>query len=141
KAAFAIALGVAIVLGGFAATASSAAPTVIIGTKNFGEEYVLGQLYKQALEAKGFKVSYKENIGSTEIIQSALTSGKINFYPEYTGIIISVVFHKTVSPPSAAATFALAKKLEESKGFTLFAQTPFQDRDVLGVLTTTAKAS
>jgi osmoprotectant transport system substrate-binding protein len=139
KASFAVAFGVAIVLGGFAASASSAGPTVVIGTKNFGEEYVLGQLYKQALEAKGFKVSYKENIGSTEIIQSALTSGKINFYPEYTGIIISVVFHKNVSPPSAAATFALAKKLEESKGFTLLAQTPFQDRDVLGVLTATAK--
>ena len=67
----------------------------MIGTKNFPEEYILGQLYKQALEAKGFNVSYKENIGSTEIIQTALTSGKINFYPEYTGVIVQVVFHQT----------------------------------------------
>ena len=43
-------------------------PTIVIGTKNFAEEYILGQLYKQALEAKGFTVSYKENIGSTELI-------------------------------------------------------------------------
>ena len=69
----------------------------MIGTKNFPEEYILGELYKQALEAKGFKVSYKENIGSTEMIQTALTSGKINFYPEYTGVIVQVVFHKTLS--------------------------------------------
>ena len=89
KAAFCISFGVAIVLGGLAAGALSAAaaaqPTVKLGTKNFTEEYVLGQLYKQALEAKGFKVAYHENIGSTEIIDKALTSGKINVYPEYTG--------------------------------------------------------
>ena len=81
KAAFAISLGVAILIGLFAAAfarpAQSATPTIVLGTKNFGEEYILGQLYKQALEAKGFKVSYKENIGSTELIQTSLTSGKI----------------------------------------------------------------
>ena len=100
KAAFAISLGVAIVIGssaGAALASPAASPTIVIGTKNFGEEFILGQLYKQALEAKGFKVSYKENIGSTEIVQTALTSGKINFYPEYTGVIVQVVFHKTFS--------------------------------------------
>ena len=69
---------------------------MIIGTKNFGEEYILGQLYKQALQAKGFTVKYKENIGSTEIMTSALQSGKINFYPEYTGVIVQVVFQREV---------------------------------------------
>ena len=52
KAAFAIAFGVAIILGGAAsATAGSTAPQatpIIVGTKNFGEAFVLGQLYKQA---------------------------------------------------------------------------------------------
>ena len=74
KAAFAISLGVAIVIGLFAAAFTrpaselEAGPTVILGTKNFGEEFILGQLYKQALQAKGFTVKYKENIGSTELI-------------------------------------------------------------------------
>ena len=54
-------------LAGTARPATHAAPTIVIGTKNFPEEYILGELYKQALEAKGFNVSYKENIGSTEI--------------------------------------------------------------------------
>ncbi len=74
KAAFAISLGVAIVIGVYAAAftrpahaTTKTSPTIIIGTKNFGEEYILGQLYKQALEAKGFTVSYKENIGATEL--------------------------------------------------------------------------
>ena len=63
---------------------------------------MLGQLYKQALEAKGLDVSYKENIGSTELIQKALTSGKITIYPEYIGIAYTVTFKKKTFPASAA---------------------------------------
>ena len=141
RAAFVISLGVAIVLGGVAGTARSATrsgPTIVIGTKNFPEEFILGELYKQALEAKGFTVSYKENIGSTEIIQTALTSGKINFYPEYTGVIVQDVFHHTFSPKTAAATYQQAKKLESGKGYTLLSPTPFYDTDVLAVTNATA---
>jgi osmoprotectant transport system substrate-binding protein len=143
KAAFAISLGVAIVIGLFAAVlarpAHSAGTTVIIGTKNFPEEFILGQLYKQALEAKGFTVSYKENIGSTELIQTALTSGKINMYPEYTGVIVQVVFHRAKSGKTAQATYLLAKKLEAAKGFTVLKPTPFFDTDVVAVTNATAK--
>jgi osmoprotectant transport system substrate-binding protein len=142
KAAFAVSLGVAIVIGllaGTARPATSASPTIVIGTKNFPEEFVLGELYKQALEAKGFTVSYKENIGSTELIQTSLTSGKINFYPEYTGVIVQVVFHRPFSGSSAAATTALARKLEAAKGYAVLAPTPFFDTDVLAVTNATAK--
>jgi osmoprotectant transport system substrate-binding protein len=144
KAAFAISLGVAIIIGTFAAAARpatatrSAAPTIVIGTKNFPEEFILGQLYKQALEKAGFTVSYKENIGSTEIIQTALTSGKINFYPEYTGVIVQVVFHRQLSAKTARATYLLAKKLEAAKGFTLLNPTPFFDTDAVAVTNATA---
>jgi len=138
KAAFAVALGVALLLGVAARGAQSAGPTISLGTKDFSEEFLLGQLYKQGIEAKGYKVSYHENVGSTEIIDAALTSGKVNIYPEYTGTILSVVFHKTTVPKTATATYAQAKKLEQQRGFTLFAATPFYDRDAMGVLTTTA---
>jgi osmoprotectant transport system substrate-binding protein len=143
KAAFAISLGVAIVIGLFAAVfarpAQSAGTTVIVGTKNFPEEFILGQLYKQALEAKGFTVSYKENIGSTELIQTSLTSGKINFYPEYTGVIVQDVFHHASSGKTALATWQLAKKLEAAKGYTVLNATPFFDTDVVAVTNATAK--
>jgi len=142
KAAFAISLGVAIVLGLFAGTARPAAkagPTIVIGTKNFPEEYILGELYKQALVAKGFSVTNKGSLGSTELIQTALTSGKINFYPEYTGVIVQVVFHHSSSPSSAAATTKLARKLEAGKGFTVLNATPFYDTDVVAVTNATAK--
>ena len=143
KAAFAIALGVAIVLGGAAAAPAALdqqqATPIIIGTKDFPEQYVLGQLYKQALEAKGFKVQYKENIGSTELIDKSLRSGKVTFYPEYTGIMLSVTFGKKTLPKTAIGTYSLAKQLYEKRGQTLLKQTPFQDRDGIGVLRTTAR--
>ena len=120
------------------ATAGAATPTVTIGTKNFTEQYVLGQLYKQALEAAGFDVQYKENIASTELIDTSLKSGKITMYPEYTGIMLSVTFKKKALPKSAGATYALAKKLYGKRGQTLLAQTPFQDVDVIAVTRATA---
>lgn len=144
KAAFAISLGVAILVGGAAAatagdTKTQATP-IVVGAKNFPEQYLLGQLYKQGLEAKGFKVAgYKENIGSTELIGTALRSGQITIYPEYVGIIVSVTFGRKTTPKTDAATYALAKRLYGAKGFTLGRQTPFQDIDVLAVTNKTAK--
>ena len=141
KAAFTIALGVALILGGAAAApaAESQSTPIIVGAKNFPEQYVLGQLYKQALEAKGFDVQYKENIGSTELIDSALRSGKVTVYPEYVGISLSVVFKRKTLPKTDAGTYALAKRLYAKRGQTLLRQTPFQDRDVIAVTRTTAK--
>jgi osmoprotectant transport system substrate-binding protein len=142
KAAFAISFGVAIVLGLFAGSARpapSAGPTIVMATKNFPEEYILGALYQQALKAKGFNVTNKGSLGSTELVQTALTSGKINFYPEYTGVIVQDVFHHNLSASSAAATTKLARKLEAGKGFSVLNATPFYDTDVIAVTNATAK--
>jgi len=141
KAAFAISLAVAIVLGGTAGPAASrphGQPAIVLGTKNFAEEYILGQLYKQALEKKGFTVKYKENIGSTELIDKSLTSGKINMYPEYTGVIVQVVFGHALSAKTASGTYKLAKQLQAKRGFTLLNPTPFADTDAIAVLRSTA---
>jgi osmoprotectant transport system substrate-binding protein len=139
KAAFALALAIPIVLGGTANAKTVATPTITVGTKNFTEAFVLGQLYKQALEAKGFKVAYKENIGSSELLDTALTSGKVNFAPEYTGILALNLARVKPAPKTAAATYAAAKRFEEKRGFTLLKQTPFFDADSFTVLTSTAK--
>ncbi len=141
KAAFTIAFGVALVLGGAAAApaAENQATPIIVGAKNFPEQYVLGQLYKQALEAKGFEVQYKENIGSTELIDSALRSGKVTIYPEYVGIALSVTFKRKTLPKTDGGTYALANRLYARRGQTLLRQTPFQDRDVIAVTRATAR--
>jgi osmoprotectant transport system substrate-binding protein len=113
---------------------AAAAPTIILGTKDFTEEFVLGQLYKQALEAKGVKVVYKENIGSTEVIQTALRSGKINAYPEYVGEIVQTAYHRTTKlPKTALGWWKLAKSLLSKDGYDLSAATPFYDVDAIAV--------
>jgi osmoprotectant transport system substrate-binding protein len=140
-AALTISILAALLLGGTAQAAKqkpAALPTVTIGTKNFTEQYVLGQLYKQALESKGYKVVFKEDIGNSELIDTALQSGKINFYPEYTGVIVADLAKKP-APKTAAAAYAAAKKFEESRGNTVLAKTPFFDSDSFGMLTSTAK--
>src|SRR5438552_5000131 len=141
KAAFAISLGVAIVLGGTAAVASAtpqAKPTIIVGNKNFTEEFILGQLYGQALKAKGYTVKYAGSLGSSELADTAIKTGKINLLPEYTGVIV-LDLAKQKSPKTAAATFAAAKKFEETRGLTLLNATPFYDSDTVSVLKSTAQ--
>ncbi len=107
--------------------------TVTIGSKNFTEAIILGELYRQALEAKGYTVELKSSIGSTEIIDRALTSGEIDMYPEYTGTMLTVVFGNDEAQESAEGTYDAAKELYEEKGFTLFDMTPFSDSDALAV--------
>jgi osmoprotectant transport system substrate-binding protein len=106
-------------------------PAVTLGTKDFTEEFVLGELYKQALEAKGYKVNLKKNIGSTEIIDKALTSGKIDGYPEYLGVSVAVVAKKDIIPKSDQQTYDLAKSFYEGRGQTISQQTPFFDVDAI----------
>jgi osmoprotectant transport system substrate-binding protein len=62
-----------------------------IGSKNFAEQIILGELYGQALEARGVKVERKLNMGGTLVAHQALLSNEIDMYPEYTGTALSVV--------------------------------------------------
>lgn len=131
--------------GGASTSASEASkpgagkPTVVIGDKNFEEENILGALYAQALEAKGFKVDLKPNIGSTEIIYKALTAGKIDMYPEYTGVLLSAIAGQTKNPASAKAAYEEAKAYVEKEGLTMLSYTPFADADALATLPSYAK--
>src|SRR5882762_3708542 len=109
-------------------------PAVSIGDKNFPEENILGSLYAKALEAKGFTVKLKDNVGSSELIYKALQSGQIDMYPEYTGVFLSAVAQQTKLPTSAADAYKQAKAFAESKGYTLLNYTPFFDSDALATL-------
>jgi osmoprotectant transport system substrate-binding protein len=106
-------------------------PGVTIGTKDFTEEFVLGNLYAQALQAKGYKVTLKENIGSTEIIDKALTSNQIDAYPEYTGVSLSVVAKNDILAESPEQTAQLVKEFYEGRGQVVSDLTPFQDTDAI----------
>jgi osmoprotectant transport system substrate-binding protein len=141
-----VAVGLAACGGGdtVATTTTATAPPpseapVRIGTKDFTEEYVLGELYSQALEARGFDVELKRSVGSSEIIHQALGNGVLDMYPEYIGVLLSEVANVTMRPSSPAAAYRLAKQFEEKRGFTLLAQTPFSDSNALAVKPAFAK--
>jgi osmoprotectant transport system substrate-binding protein len=104
-----------------------AKPPVRLGTKNFTEEYVVGQLYAQALRAKGFRIELKNDIGSSEIVDRALAGGAIDMYPEYTGVIVQEIAHEKRLPRSAGDTYARAKAFQAKRGFAILAPTPGQD--------------
>ena len=106
-------------------------PAITIGTKDFTEEFVLGELYARALKAKGYKVNLKRNIGATEIVDKALTSKQIDAYPEYTGVALAVTFGKNVLTKSAEDTAQRVKALYEKRGQVVSDATPFQDVDAV----------
>jgi osmoprotectant transport system substrate-binding protein len=126
-------------------------PAVTLGTKNFTEEFILGELYAQALAAKGFTVHLRQNIGPTEVIDPGLLSGSIDMYPEYTGEIITTLTNIALGAPGGAAdraappppdswqqAYEQAASFEDRRGFTLLQPTPFQNHDELAVLKTFA---
>lgn len=108
-------------------------PAITMGAKNFTEQFILGELYSQALKAKGFTVSLKSNIGSSEIIDKALKSGDVDVYPEYTGVIATELAGTKDQPRSEQDTYDVAQKFETKRGFTLLDRTPFFDADGLAV--------
>jgi osmoprotectant transport system substrate-binding protein len=114
-------------------SAASGGGSLTLGTKDFTEEFIVGQLYKQALAAKGCKINYKQNIGATEVVDKALTSGQIDAYPEYTGESVATVggINKNVSTP--AEEYNLAKQFYAKRGQVMSQMTPFFDTDAIAV--------
>lgn len=108
-------------------------PAITLGDKDFTEQYILGELYAQALRAKGYTVKIKSNIGSSEITDKALTSGQLDMYPEYMGVITTVLAKLSDMPASAQETYDKAKAFETKRGFTLLTRTPFFNADGVAV--------
>lgn len=73
-------------------TAHRANDSIIIGSKDFTEQYLLGELMAELLAAKtDLQVIRKFNLGSTTILHNALLSGQVDIYPEYTGTAYLVI--------------------------------------------------
>jgi osmoprotectant transport system substrate-binding protein len=79
-------LGLSLVAGACGSSPAPAATvrgTVVVGGFNFNESTILADIYGKALEAKGYTVTYKTKLGNREIVEPALASGNIDFYPGY----------------------------------------------------------
>lgn len=82
-----------------ATTGFTSTKTIKVGSKNFTESLVLGEIYSLALENAGYKVERKLNI-SGSIIHTAIVNKDIDLYPEYTGTgLLSILKHSLVTDP------------------------------------------
>ena len=78
--------------GRSSARPANAATKLTIASKNFTEEFILGEIYSQALAAGGYKVRKRLNLGSEKVAFRAVKGGKIDAYPEYTGTALTTFF-------------------------------------------------
>ncbi|HET9125828.1 MAG TPA: glycine betaine ABC transporter substrate-binding protein [Solirubrobacteraceae bacterium] len=114
-------------------------PTVMIGDKNYAEQFVLGQLYLQALRAQGFKVNITENIGPTSVVLASLKNHTLAMYPEYLNVFDEIFAHVRHPPKSIGAADSAGEEWAVRHGLQLLAPTPFSD--TTGVAVTDAYAA
>lgn len=110
-------LAAALVASGFAGISAQERPPgdasfqrpVVVGSKPFGEGYLLAELFAQLLEARGMAVERRFGLGGTEIVFPALRRGDIDVYPEYTGSGLLVILKE---PPrgNPAAVFDIVSR-------------------------------
>jgi osmoprotectant transport system substrate-binding protein len=112
----------------------TARPAVTIGDKNFTEQFILGQLYEQALVAEGFKVSLTPNIGPTPVSFEALTSGRLDMYPEYVDVWNTFVAgYGARRFPSYHRAYLAAERFAAAHGLRLLRGTRFSDTNGIAV--------
>ncbi|MEP7207865.1 MAG: glycine betaine ABC transporter substrate-binding protein [Casimicrobiaceae bacterium] len=106
-----------------------AAPTIAqvkVGSKNFTEQFVVAEIYAQALEAAGIKVDRKLNLGGTLIAHKAMEEKQIDLYPEYTGTMLLVVL-KAEPMTDRKAVHDKVKSEYAAKGFVLLDESPLNN--------------
>jgi len=109
--------------------ANASKGTITVASKNFTEQFILGEIYSQTLEAQGFKVKRRLNLGSEQVAYKALKGGDVDMYPEYTGTALTSFFKVKTSdvPKEPDAAYAQAKAEYAKNKITALARTPFQN--------------
>ena len=113
---------------------------LVIGSKNFTEQKVLGEIYAQALEAAGYGVSTELNLGDEKTALKALEQGDISAYPEYTGTALLSFFGYTADeiPKEGLVAYSKAKEGFAKKDLTALPLTPFTSSNEVAVTKETA---
>jgi osmoprotectant transport system substrate-binding protein len=112
-----------------------------IGSKNFTEQIILGEIYAQGLEAAGYDISTDLNLGDETVALKALETGEISGYPEYTSTALTSFFKFAPEdvPSDAQAAFEESQDDFEAEGLVSYPPTPFSSANAVGLLTSTAE--
>ena len=114
--------------------------SITVGSKNFDEQFILGEIYAQGLEAAGYDVSTDLNLGDETIAFKALADDEIDAYPEYTSTILTSIFDVPPEdvPGDAQQAYDETKDDFAKLGLQAFPPTPFSSANAVGLLTETA---
>jgi osmoprotectant transport system substrate-binding protein len=102
-----------------------------LGTKNFIEAFIVGELYRQVLEFNGINVTLRKDIGPTEVIDRELQSGTIDGYPEYLGVAVTVAAGREDAGATPEETYDLAKEFYAGRGQAISERTSFENVDAI----------
>ena len=113
-------VGSACLLAGLvvAGRATSGPDTIVVGSKNFTEQVLLGELLAQTLERSGVRVTRKLNLGGTFICDRAIRAGDIDVYVEYTGTALAAILHDEVGR-DPAVVLARTRELYARNGLSV----------------------
>jgi osmoprotectant transport system substrate-binding protein len=115
---------------------ANAKTTLTIGSKNFTEQKVLGEIYAQAFQAAGYNVKTAFNLGDEKTALKAVKTDQISGYPEYTGTAL-LSFLKVPAkklPHDEGAAYDQVKAGMAEQGITAFPPTPFTSSNEVGLL-------
>jgi glycine betaine/choline ABC-type transport system substrate-binding protein len=114
--------------------------SLTIGSKNFPEQEILGEIYAQALAAAGYDTSTDLNLGSETVALKTLKAGQISGYPEYASTALTSFFglEPEEVPSDADEAWEKSKEEFEKEGLTAFPPTPFASANAVGTLKETA---
>ncbi|HKX68074.1 MAG TPA: ABC transporter substrate-binding protein [Intrasporangium sp.] len=115
---------------------TGAATSVTIGSADFPESALLGEIYAQALEAEGLTVQRQFNIGNRETYLKAIDGAEVDILPEYTGSLTNY-YDKTVTATDPDEVYEILKtKLPD--GLTVLAKSAAEDKNSMAVTKETA---
>jgi osmoprotectant transport system substrate-binding protein len=118
--------------------APSYAQTVKVGSKNFTEQFIVAEIYAQALQSAGVKAQTRTNLGATMIAHAALLNGDIDLYPEYTGTALAHVVKGDLSGSAEQIYKTVKDYYEKNLHLTLLEPTHIDNGYAIVVLPETA---
>lgn len=121
--------GAVLLLGVLAALAPLAvprAPTIVIGAKNFSEQYILARVIGHRLERAGYRVEYREGLGSA-VIYGALSTGAIDVYVDYAGTLWTNAMRRSDTPARPAMVAAIGAWSAQTSGVRLLGALGFEN--------------
>ncbi len=124
-----------------ASNPDNAKVSITVGSKNFTEQKILGEIYAQGLEAAGYKVKTELNLGDEKIALKALENDDISAYPEYTGTVLTSLFSVPSDdiPKDPQQAYEQSKQKLATKKITAYGPTPYTNSNEVGTTQATAK--